>query len=94
MKFTFKNSEKPTGLAMVTYKKTIDIKLNGMSIGQITNDYKIRLRVTKDDINEDGNPNCSWRWITLKKENASFDDAKTWLNINREALLSKYKIAI
>jgi hypothetical protein len=48
--------------------------------------------VVKDDINEDGNPNCTWKWITLKTPHETVDDAKRWLNLNFEAINKKYKL--
>lgn len=35
--------------------------------------------VTKEDIMEDGNQNCVWRWIKIKKEFSSVKDAKAWV---------------
>jgi hypothetical protein len=48
--------------------------------------------VHKDDINEDGNPNCPWKWISLKKESESLQEAKDWLNENIEEVLAKYPL--
>lgn len=41
--------------------------------------------------NEDGNPNCEWKWITLRHEFESIGKAKEWLNENFERLNTQYK---
>jgi hypothetical protein len=92
MKFTFK-TEKPTGRYRSFYRKNHDIKIKKKKVGSIVDrEWKIRLMVLKSDINEDGNPNCEWKWITLKKESASLQEAKDWLNVNFISLNEKYKI--
>lgn len=92
MKFTFK-TEKPTGRYRSFFSESHDIKLKKMKVGSIVDiTWQIRLMVLKDDINEDGNPNCEWKWITLKKESASLQEAKDWLNVNFISLNQKYKI--
>lgn len=87
-KFTFK-TEKPTGKWRSFDEDTYHIKLKGKEVGQIVEvvagngspkTYKIRLMVTKTDKITDSNPNCSWKWITLKKECESLEAAKLWLN--------------
>lgn len=80
MKFTFK-TEKPTGRYRSFYSPHHYIKLKGVMVGTIGHEHphKIRLMVVKDDIAEDGNPNCKWKWITLKVESESVMMAKAWL---------------
>ena len=92
-KFTFK-TEKATGRYRSIYPDTHNIKLNKFECGLIDDKkpYKIQLQVIKDDINKDGNPNCDWEWITLKKESESLQEAKNFLNENHEAIQLKYKI--
>ena len=53
--------------------------------------FDIRFMVDKKDINEDGNPNCSWRWIGLKKRCNTLRETKEWLNQNFEVLCETYK---
>ncbi len=93
MKFTFK-TEHPTGLYRSFYKSQHYIKFNKIGVGSIGNEspYSIRLKVTKEDINEDGCSNCEWKWIRLKGEFSSLDEAKTFLVKNTEAIMAKFKI--
>ena len=41
---------------------------------------------------EDGNKNCPWKWIQLKRISESLDDAKIFLNESIDAILTRYKI--
>jgi hypothetical protein len=93
-KFTFK-TEKPTGRYRSFSKPHHHIKINGVNAGTIGHEppHKIRLMVVKQDIMEDNNPNCTWKWIQLQKESTSLDEAKTWLNSAAEAIKSKYQLA-
>ena len=93
MKFTFK-TEKAKGSYRSFFPDTHQIKLNKIMVGNILNDppHHIRLMVFKDDINEDGNPNCSWRWVELRKDFESVKDAKIFLNNHYLAIMDKYNI--
>jgi hypothetical protein len=95
MKFTFK-TEKSTGRYRGFFSDTHHIKLNKVKCGNIGDDkpFKIRLQVVKQDIMEDGNKNCSWKWITLKKESETLEEAKKFLNDNFEAINKKFTIYI
>ena len=92
-KFTFKTI-KPTGKWKSSLYHVILIKLNKKECGSIdaTHPHKIRLMVVKDDINEDGNTNCIWKWITFKSEFKTIEDAKSFLNENFITITSKYNI--
>jgi hypothetical protein len=48
--------------------------------------------VIKSDINEDGNPNCKWKWIKLGKKSESLQEAKEFLNENIETIMAKYNL--
>lgn len=88
-KFTFK-TEKPTG-RYKSFQPTFHyIKLDGKWVGNITDDspHQVRLQVIKKDINENGNPNCSWKWVALKKQFKSLDEAKEYLNKNFNQILT------
>lgn len=95
MKFTFK-TEKPIGPYSVFYPKHHYVKLKKQKIGFISdiNPYRISLKVIKADIMEDKNSNCSWKWITLKKESKSINEAKEFLNTNFDSLTKKYNLAM
>ncbi|GJQ43855.1 MAG: hypothetical protein JETCAE03_33530 [Ignavibacteriaceae bacterium] len=91
-KFTFK-TEKPTGKWRSFHQPTHYIKLGREICGHIDpENFTISLMIIKNDINEDSNPNCSWKWIRLKKESKTLQEAKDFLNENIEVLLSKYNI--
>jgi hypothetical protein len=91
--FTFK-THRPTGNYAWLYKPYHDVLLNKNKVGSIepVKPFSIRLMVMKADIMEDGNSNCPWKWITLKHESESLDDAKTFLNESIDIILRKYKI--
>lgn len=91
--FTFK-TEKPTGKWRSFYPDSHHIKIKKSKVGNISDKYphKISLAVFKEDINEDGNPNCEWKWIQLKKESKSLSEAKEWLKSNYDLLIKKYRL--
>ena len=92
--FTFKNNNPSTSFD----NSTITIKSNKCEVGEISEiergSFGIRLSVIKDDIMEDGNPNCDWTWVTLKYRGNSFDEVKTWLNEQKYSLMSKYNLKL
>lgn len=92
-KFTFKTT-KPIGRYRSFSKPYHEIKLNKQAVGLIDADepHKISLKVVKADINEDGNPNCAWKWLRLKKESKSLQEAKDYLIENQEVIMSQRKI--
>ena len=99
MKLSFKKDPKPTGLYSVgNPNPDTHIKLDGKEIGVIVPpswnsshaDWVIRFMVIKEHIEEDGNTNCSWKWITLKKH---FDDelsARNFIKEHKNVLLGKF----
>jgi hypothetical protein len=95
IKFTFKTI-KETGSYAWLHKPHHNILLNKNWVGSINPEkpYLIRLMVMKKDMNEDSNTNCKWRWITLKNESETLDEAKAFLNENIDAILTKYTIRI
>jgi hypothetical protein len=48
--------------------------------------------VIKKDILEDGNKNCPWKWIQLKQESSSLEEAKEWLNENIDLVLGSFEL--
>lgn len=91
-KFTFKTI-KPTGKYRSFDTPDHRIKLQGKEVGSIEDKiWTIRLAVKKQDLNEDRNPNCEWRWVTLSRKSDSLEDAKTWLNVNYGTIVQKYNL--
>lgn len=69
------------------------ILLDGQRVGQINHSSnKIRLMVEKSDINEDGNPNCPWKWVQLAKDFNSLDEAKKFLESKIDIICTKYNL--
>ena len=97
-KFTFK-TEQPTGKWRSFHSPVHDIKYNKRVCGHLTGDnlasnenVRIKLAVLKKDINEDNNPNCPWKWIQVKETFKTLQEAKDWLNENRERIFSQFKL--
>lgn len=93
MKFTFKTN-KPTGKWKAFQNANHEIKLGGRVCGLIEDElpHKIRFMKIKADIMEDGNHNCEWMWVKLKKEFPSLDEAKKWISENSETILKQINI--
>jgi hypothetical protein len=91
MKFTFK-TEKSTGRYRTFHSDYHYVKLNKCVVGNISDEepFKIHLMVIKNDVMEDGNKNCTWKWITLKKESSSLQEAKDFLNKHFSATFQKH----
>lgn len=91
--FTFK-TDKPTGKYRSFYRPFHYIKLNKKKVGSIDDKspHFIRLQVIKKDINEDGNPNCEWKWICLKKQFQSVDEAKAFLKEKFYEIIEKFDL--
>lgn len=91
-KFTFK-ADPPTGRYRSFHKTFHEIKFEKKVVGQIIEEspYSLRLMVEKNDINEDGNTNCSWKWITFKAKFESLDKAKIWINEKRDSIRSQFR---
>ena len=92
-KFTFK-TEKSTGRYGSFYPDLHYIKIKGKQCGSINDKvpYGIRFMVVKKDINEDGNPNCEWKWIQIKKESKTLQEVKDFLNTIFPVILDKYEL--
>jgi hypothetical protein len=91
--FTFK-TKKPTGRWRSFNSSSHYVKIKKIAVGRIDDDipFKIWLRVIKDDIMEDGNANCEWKWIRLKKESKSLEEAKLFLRDNYGVIIEKYNL--
>lgn len=82
LKLTYKRHERK-GLTRIGGGLYIDIshkrkKVGIISTNLMTSDYIIQFAIEKEDINEDGNPNCTWRWMVyrLPKETYSLEEIK------------------
>lgn len=93
MKFTFKTTN-PTGPYSSFSNPIHDIKLQKKVVGSISPEepYQISFRVIKKDLLEDGNANCPWKWIRLKKEFISLLEAKEFLNARINDILERYNL--
>lgn len=94
-KFTFKvNRATGKWKSFYSESETVTIILNKVDVGSIKlhAPYTIRLKVIKDDIAEDGNTNCIWKWITLSVKPDSVDWAKGWLNGNIDDITKKWNL--
>jgi hypothetical protein len=94
-KFTFKTI-KPTGKWRSFDNDYHVIKLDKKECGQIVDNkpFSIRFTVIKDDINEDGNTNCEWKWIQFSKKSETLKEAQEFLSTNIEAIIKKYNIRL
>jgi hypothetical protein len=70
------------------------IKIDGKDVGRIAppswssnnKQWVIRLTINKKDINEDGNPNCSWKWVELVKRFDTEESAREYLKENKDKI--------
>jgi len=92
-KFTFK-TERSSGRYASFYPDSHQIKLEGHVVGSIGDmePHKISLCIIKKDINEDGNQNCPWKWITLKHKSKSLQEAKDFVNEYFGAITNRYNL--
>lgn len=95
MKFTFK-TEQPTGRYRSFFSASHDIKLGGVVCGSIDDEtpHTVKFMKWKDDIMEDGNPNCQWKWVRLKRKFSSVFEAKEFVKENSEEIQSQIKVFI
>ena len=89
-KFTFKKN--PGGswdndTHYIKYKKK---KCGSITKGRYDKNWTIGFIIKKDKPDE--NPNCDWKWIILKKKFEKPNEAKTFLNDNKEGIFSTYNI--
>ncbi len=92
-KFTFKTS-KGSGKFASFFTPSHHIKLKKIDVGSIEHEapHRIKLQVKKKDIMEDGNKNCPWKWITLKREFTSVDETKKYLQENTDKILIQFDV--
>lgn len=102
-KFTFKKNP-ASGLAQVAkpYGYGTDVKLRGKTVGTIrppnaqalSQDWRAAVMVEKSSpgVPDDGNPNCSWRWITFRTQFSSEEQAREWLRAHAAEIVSRYAL--
>jgi hypothetical protein len=101
MKLSFKKEPKETGLSAIgnSYPRT-KIKIDGKIIGEIVppnwqsvhDVWVVRFTINKKDINEDGNPNCSWRWVQLKSKFNNEESAREFLKENKDKIFGNFDL--
>jgi hypothetical protein len=93
IKFTFK-TERPTGSWRAFGNNYNIIKFNKKEVGNIGHKkpFSINLMVIKEDIMEDSNPNCKWKWIELAEQSNTLQEAKDYLNSQADKIISTWKL--
>jgi hypothetical protein len=95
-KFTFKVN-RPTGKYKSFSNTYVEIKLDGCVVGSfsesaINNSSVIAFHVIKEDILEDGNPNCIWKSRFIKNPNNKIKDTQKFLNENFHIIIEKFNL--
>lgn len=95
-KFTFKK-ERATGPYASFQSEPIYIKHKGTEVGYINDGFKsgkhfIHLQVRKEEFDE--NDRCDWRWAKIKFKFDTVEEAKQWLNDNRERIFNNYDLIL
>jgi hypothetical protein len=94
-KFTFKKFI-PTGRYRSFEKDSTDIKLKGRICGHISETEHTTYRIcfvvpkTKEEIGE--GTNCVWKWLFLKKQYPSENDAREWIIKNADLIRGTFNI--
>lgn len=87
-KFTFKAQKQGPW----DHYRAIDIKYRGEVVGCIRSEqygkWCVRLQAPASEKALAVNPNCPWMWVTVKQLFSSAEEAKAWLNENRDSLLN------
>jgi len=101
-KFTFKTT-KPEGKYRAFSTAYHEIKLNKVVVGNITEReiqgnwkpiFKVGFKVIKADLNEDKNPNCPWKWITIKNNFEDLSAAKEFVTKNTDQIIKSFSLYI
>jgi hypothetical protein len=99
MKFniSFKKQPKETGLRAVGYThSSIDIKVNKKRVGLISapnwqkKGWTIRISIMKPE--PDDNPNCDWKWISVKTAFEDEQSARQWVKDNLKSVAEKFSL--
>jgi len=98
-KVTFKKHPAMTGLAGIGYShQNVDMKIKKKKFGEIVaptwqtedNRWYISIKVVKKQIDEDGNPNCKWKWVHFKQRFVKEEHAREWIQEYIDELMKKY----
>jgi hypothetical protein len=54
--------------------------------------FNVMFTINKKDPMEDNNPNCSWRWVTLKAKFDNSEAAKEFVVNNAPAILKQFDL--
>ncbi len=101
IKLTFKKHKRITGLAGVGYPyQNVDMKINGKIFGTIhspnwnstDNKWRITVSIIKNNIMEDGNPNCNWMNILLKMKFEDENSAREWMKSHIDKIINKWNL--
>lgn len=86
MGITFKREPKETGLyAIGNSTPGVNIKYNKKWFGYITppswqhHGWDVSFMVYKDNIMEDKNPNCDWKWVYIKQKFETEEEARQYM---------------
>jgi hypothetical protein len=92
MKIKFKRHPQNPGLSAVGYPySSVDIKVGKKVIGLISSpnwqtDNKWHVRFTVMKTEPDDNPNCNWKWVSLKQTFDSESEARMFIVNNSDKL--------
>lgn len=89
MKITFRREAQATGLyAVGNSTPGVNIKYNKKVFGFIHpptwnhDGWDISFMVYKDDIMEDKNPNCAWKWVKVNRKFETEDESRQFMKDN------------
>jgi hypothetical protein len=93
MKLSFRKHPRESGRASIGHPyQSVDIKVDGKVVGHISppnwqskdNMWRAYVAVIKEDISEDGNPNCEWKWEQIRHLFLNEVDARDCLKTFKE----------
>jgi len=104
-KFTFKRHIRTGRFRSFEPQHNYDIKLNGLMVGNILETtsfgssdaedegkFTIGFEVNKKDPMEDKNPNCTWKWVKLKRRFDTYEESIQFVKDNTEIILKQFDL--